>query len=512
MLQKRVSHFSNKLGYCLVLCSLNFYAQYPAAVEQNLKKAGSNRKELEKAIIHCKQTGDTLKLNAIYFLIENMDIHYSSDYYWENKNNQKIIYNELDYSDFDQAARAFEDIKLQNQGLQPKSIIYKDLETIKGDFLIENIEKSFEVWKKSTHKNISFKTFCEYILPYRISIEPIQSWRKLYTSKFSWINEKIKSIGFINTLPFVKDEANLWFTNTWSFGGRKEPLPRLGSLQLLLRKQGLCEDLANLGVFTMRSQGIPSTINEIPYWATSTGGHCNNTFFDKNQNPIPFDYGYKDYDAKLVREPAKVLRITFSKQPNTLANIEAEEDIPKGYLRNFNYIDVTQEYWKTTTVKCSLTLNSTLSKTAYIATFNGLQWKPFWWGIIKNNQVEFTQICKGTVILPQYYNNEKMIVAAPPIVVGENENKILAPDYDQLQNVTIKSKLSYLIIKPKISYKLFFWDNAWKLIDTKKADENTEELQYENVPKNALLLLLSSDSKGFERPFIIDENGERTWF
>lgn len=512
MLQKSLSTSVYKLFFLMVFVAANSYAQYPDAVEQNLKKAGNNRNELEKAILYCQKSKDPLKLKAIYFLIANMDIHYSSDYYWENKDKQKIPYNELDYPDFDQAAKAFENIKSQNPGLQPKTVIYQDLETIKGDFLIKNIEKAFESWKKSSHKNSSFETFCEYILPYRISAEPLQDWRETYATKFNWIPEKIKTIGFQNTLPYVRDEANLWFTNTWSSGGRKEPLPQLGSMQILLRKQGLCDDFADLGVFTMRSIGIPATINVIPYWATATGGHSNNTFFDDSQKPISFEYGHKNYDEKVTREPAKVLRSTYSKQANTIAGIESTINIPKGFLRDQNYIDVTQEYWQTTNVKCSLTPNSNNPKTVFIATFNGMQWRPFWWGKITNNQTEFTQICKGTVVLPQYYNNEKMIQAAPPIVVGENENRILAPDYSQLQNITITSKASYLLIKPRVSYKLFYWDKAWKLIDTKIADDNTQEFIYEKVPKNALLLLLSSDSKGYERPFIVDEKGERTWF
>lgn len=512
MSQKLPFQKSCKFLFLTLLYTLNFYAQHPDAVEQNLKLAGNNRQELEKAIAHCQKAKNPLKLKAIYFLIANMDIHYSSDYYWENKDKNKIAYNELDYPDFDQAAKAFENIKSQNPGLQPKGIILKDLENIKGDFLINNIENAFTAWEKSSHKNSSFEFFCEYILPYRISTEPLQNWRENYTSKFNWIPEKIKTIGFENTLPYIKEEANIWFTNTWSSGGRKEPLPRLGSMQILLRKQGLCEDLADLGVFTLRALGIPATVNAIPYWATATGGHSNNTFFDENQKPISFDYGNKEYNEKLIREPSKVLQITYSKQPNTLASIEDSINIPNGFLRDRNYMDVTQRYWQTATVKCTLSPNPNNPKTVYLATFNGLRWKTFWWGNITNNQTEFTQICKGTIVLPQYYNNKKMIPAGFPILVGENENKTLQPDLNQMQNVIISSKANYLLIKPNVTYKLFYWDKTWKLIDSKIADENTQEFIYEKVPKNALLLLLSSDSKGYERPFIIDEKGERNWF
>lgn len=146
-----------KLILFLALSVLNSYAQYPDAVEQNLKKSGKNHTELEKAIVYCQKSKDPLKLKAIYFLIANMDLHYSSDYYWENKDKQKIAFSELDYPDFDQAATAFENIKFQNPGLEPKSVIYQDLETIKCSFIIENIDKAFEAWKNASHKKQFFR-------------------------------------------------------------------------------------------------------------------------------------------------------------------------------------------------------------------------------------------------------------------------------------------------------------------------------------------------------------------
>jgi hypothetical protein len=493
----------------LLFCTLNAFAQYPDAVEQNLKKSANNRPELEKAIVYCQKSKDPLKLKAIYFLIANMDIHYSADYFWKNAEGQKIEYNELDYPDFDQAIKALKDIKAKHPGLKPQTIIYKDLETIKGDFLIDNIEKAFSAWKKSSAADCSFETFCNYILPYRASIEPLQEWRSLYAEKFNWVNEKIQLHGLETALGYIKDDVNLWYTSTL---GSKEPLPRLGSRQLLMRKKGACEDLADLAVFTIRSLGIPATVNVIPYWATATGSHFTNTIFDNIANPIPTDFGDNQNLKKLKREPTKVLRYTYAKQIGTLASIEKENIIPTGILRDKNYIDVTSEYWATTNVKCLVQPKPENHDIAYVATFNGLQWKTFWWGKIKNNEVEYMQLCKGTVILPQYYSNQKMIPATDPILIGQSENRLLTPNYKQLQNINISSAAGFLLIKPMVTYKLFYWDKTWKLIDSKTADENTVSLIYEKAPKNALFLLVASDSKGFERPFIVDDNGQRTWY
>ena len=73
----------------LLLFPLFLHAQYPTAVETILKKSGSNRPELEKALLYSTKTGDSLKIKAMQFLIVNMDIHSSSNYYWEDAAGKK---------------------------------------------------------------------------------------------------------------------------------------------------------------------------------------------------------------------------------------------------------------------------------------------------------------------------------------------------------------------------------------------------------------------------------------
>lgn len=60
----------------------------------------------------------------------------------------------------------------------------------------------------------------------------------------------------------------------------------------------------------------------------------------------------REYD--LDREPAKVIRHTYSKQLETLAMHEKEGNIPPGFMRRVNYIDVTKDYWEVANVKIPL--------------------------------------------------------------------------------------------------------------------------------------------------------------
>ena len=54
-----------------------------------------------------------------------------------------------------------------------------DMNVITAEFLIENIDLSFEVWENPPiSKYYDFNIFCEYVLPYRFANEPLSNWRK----------------------------------------------------------------------------------------------------------------------------------------------------------------------------------------------------------------------------------------------------------------------------------------------------------------------------------------------
>jgi hypothetical protein len=488
---------------------------YPDSIQNVLNKAGGNKAELEKAIKHFSTAGDSLKLKAIYFLIANMDIHYSIDYYWANNREEKVFFDELSYPDFTTALKAFEEMKRLNPGLHPVQTKYYDIDTISSIYLIDNVESAFEVWKKSTFKKISFEDFCEYILPYRISMEPLQNWRKKYLKKFNWVNnDSVINKASKDKLSTIAKSCYQWFTNTYQIEERKEPLPRLGAMQLLSRKKGPCEDIADLNVFILRSQGIPATIDNIVCWATSSGKHFLNETLDDSGNPLSFDVSNTAtmFD-KLPREPTKVLRTTYSKQASALASAIDTTLIPPGILHRSNYVDVTREYWETCDVKAELFPDVSSSKVAYACVINFINWTPAWWGNVNDSKVVFTEMCKGAVFLPMSYENRKMKPVGWPIAVDYNNTRLLLkPDTSNLRSVSIYEQDKYLVFRPGKKYKLLFWNNKWTPIGEVIADANQKALVFAQVPRNALLLLIPEYSQRKERPFTISDSGERTWW
>ncbi len=495
------------------VCSMS-QNSLPKNVTSILEKAGKNRIELEKVIQQYSQNpADSLKLKASYFLIQNMDIHYSSDYYWADGDGKKIPYNEMDYPDFVTAVNAFEQIKPKYQNIKPVAVVYKDIDTIKASFLIKNIDNAFVVWNKPQSAKVSFTDFCNYILPYRVGTEPLQEWRTIYSERFSWIQDSIKTPQTEEILKYFAKDFRSWFVNTWDLEQRKEPLPHLGPIQLLRRKKGNCDDIGNLMAYILRSQGYVASVETIPYWATSTGTHFFNSTFSLDGKLIPFDVSTANVKIdNFSREPSKVIRTTYARQPNVLATILPKEQIPPGFMRKENYLDVTPQYWQTSSITTPLFSDNNKPTVAYACVFNGMKWRATWWGKIKDEQVTFDNLCKGAVFLPAYYSNNKITPAAYPIALGYNHQITLKPDLENTQTITIAEQEKYLKFRPEKKYILYYWYTDWVSLGEQTAIAGSQTLVFEKVPKNALLLLIPEYSQGKERPFIINENKERIWF
>ena len=342
-----------KISILLIIFFL-FYvptkAQYPSDVMNALSKTSTNKAELLKALAYFYKTGDKLKIKSINFLIANMPIHSSYNYYWADNSGHRAEFNELSYSSFNDAVLAFNRLKATHPQLHPVVNMYRDIDSIKGSYLIENIEQAINAWKTRngrlpTIEDGTMETFLEYELPYRVSIEPLENWRKVYAAKYKRI---FNNSAIADSLQ-LRHIINSSFKNIWSLEEKTEPLPRLGALQIQLRGKGYCEDIADMAVFVARSQGIAASVDNVPLWATTAGNHFSNFIF--------FDKKHTKFDAvldSLGREPGKVLRTTYSPQPDAVAAWMDTTKIPTGFLRIKNYKDVTRQYWPAANITCKL--------------------------------------------------------------------------------------------------------------------------------------------------------------
>ena len=159
----------------IIACSCSSYSD---DIEEVLKQAGKNRVELEKVLKHyAKESKDSLRLRAAEFLIVNMPGKYS-EYYDAPWNNVATVH--LRWSSSSEKQMVLDTYDLE------KPVIQEDIEHITADYLINNIDLAFKVWEETPWgKYIPFDAFCEDILPYRVSTEPLENWREQALASFA---------------------------------------------------------------------------------------------------------------------------------------------------------------------------------------------------------------------------------------------------------------------------------------------------------------------------------------
>jgi hypothetical protein len=187
--------------------------RYSLEMEAVLKQAGDNRKELANVLKHYSQDpADSLKLRAAEFLIVNMPGKYS-EYY-------DAPWNDVATVCLRWTSSSDKQMVLDRYGLG-EPVIKQDVEYITVDYLINNIELAFKVWREQPWgKHIAFETFCEEILPYRVDTEPLENWREKALASFADLNRSFRedtTVTAVTAYSKVNDLLPLLPCGRWAF-------------------------------------------------------------------------------------------------------------------------------------------------------------------------------------------------------------------------------------------------------------------------------------------------------
>ena len=140
------------IAYCIACVLFSCSNEKPLVIQENLKLAGDNCKELKKAINHYRKEQDSLKLEAVYFLIKNMQYH--GYYEIEDERKYDVLFDSIgnyyperesndEFFNFILRSRLVDN--MVNEYLLANSIgsyrgeYHSDLQSLNADFLIENI-------------------------------------------------------------------------------------------------------------------------------------------------------------------------------------------------------------------------------------------------------------------------------------------------------------------------------------------------------------------------------------
>jgi len=511
------------LFYLLVLSSFLSCDSIPDNVQYALSKAGKNRDELEKVIDYYKKSNEPEKLKAAYYVLAGLpDQYYYTgslvDSYRGQFKKMDSIVRTGKIINYKETWDSLELPLRENNQLKLRKI--KDIEVIKSEYLINNIEEAFQTWKLPWAKDLNFDMFCEYILPYKVANEEPMYWRQYFRRRYAWAIDSLKGDNDqIKLIKLINEDLSKWFYHTNNLNASFD----LSYKDLLQVKLGACKHEVEITTYAMRALGLPIALDGVPLWPNRNSRHDWNAFFSPNQT-IPFQGtelnpgNYKmevAWPGAIKSKRAKIYRTTYLYQENCLAAIETNQEIIPAIFRNTHYRDVTREYIPVSNVTSKLNLDSKGFKIIYLCVFNRLKWGPLDWARNKRGEAMFKNLGRDIVYLPMIFEENNYYPAGNAFILKiDGSVVLLKPNFEHLINVTLDKKYPQgydyetKIFKGK-KYELFYWDDEWKSLGKKEATTNF--ISFKKVPSGALLWLRCLNGGYSERIFTYDKSGIEWW-
>lgn len=350
-----------------------------------LQSAGGNRGELEKVLKHYKN--DPEKLRAARFLLSNMLYKYT----YTDKN-------------IDSLKKVLK-VAIPNKGVIPqelkdkwKKVKYRtdlkefDIQVIKADLLIENIDLAFEAWKRrSWSKCYSFGVFCDYILPYRLGNEPLERWRRLYYDHYAHVLDSLyqgtDAVEAAELLHKYYMKERTFVHNT------ALSMPHLGALYLWDNNVGYCRDKIDFLCYAMRAAGIPVASDSYYVSNTYVGNHTWLALIDTTGRVIPVESGQETRfvrDSLGGRKRGKIYRKMYSIQYEKIKGQYKDETLHARFRQPY-LKDATGEYRVVDRFEIKID-NEQGEKYAYLSIFDGRRFDPIDAAIAEKRKVVFQDV------------------------------------------------------------------------------------------------------------------------
>ena len=383
-------------------------------LRQSLEHAGSNREELEKVLRHYED--DEAKRRAAVFLISNIGGRYSTtggrvDEFHHFIDSVYCIRQE----EYDIPA-IYNAFRNRTRNSYASTRREHDLKHISSKYLIRHIDRSFELWNRPWNSHLSLEEFCEWILPYRLHDEQLESWHDIFRPVFdnlltdtvrtaaqacAVINNRLKELPIHIALETVRPSA-------------------IRPSSLINIKFGLCEDYANLAVYAMRSVGIPVGIETVPHWGNTNNRHTFNVVYDNDGRHYDFSGGEDQPGEHLNRfshKIPKVYRNRYSANPHSLAMRCGKEQVPS-FFRNPFMEDVTANYPFIGVKDIVLpAIKGTENRFAYLCVFDPQGWTPVAWAEVEGDSLRFKSVGPDIVYHLAYYEKDALVLSGHPFLL-----------------------------------------------------------------------------------------------
>lgn len=505
----------------LILFVLILFIGWNSHSQQNknaLKEAIKNQPELETVIQHYKKEGNQDKLQAASFLIGNMKGKgtYSNDLV--DSKGISVGFNISNFKDEATEKKWLDSVTTVRGKLREKETFLPDSKHITAQFLIDNIDRAFEARQKSPFcKDLSEADFYEYILPYRVNTEKLESWRSTVLNDFS--KEQKDSIYSFTTVLAAANYVDRIYQKLFDFGGNryfKQKNVRSYS-ELLRDKAGKCDDMCNLVVFALRALGIPSGFDGIQYKRASNDvGHqwvfvldtkTNKNYpFDalSNNGPGFFNLPYKNA-PKVIRKQFALVADTSIKNDQAVIHPDFYDD---------NSLDVTSEYFETTTI--AIPLEKKHQEPLYLSIWHKGWWKPVDYFYEPNqNTTTFRNVSKDNLYCLTKYRFFATEEISEPFIINRYSEIKYSRSLGLKKDISLNDYPNKELKNAKNNAQVLDFDTKTELC-RKVVQENLKKDEWIIFSKDSLktntLYLFVDDSNKINKVFLLKNDGSVDWY
>lgn len=411
---------------------LSVGCNHQPSIADVLDSAGPNRSELEAVLSHYKTNDNNpQKLRAAEFLIENMPAHYS---YAGN-----AIYEYYEYAAGILANKSLSQEQQRDSLLSITDLKYRDLpshtvpdaQVIKADFLIKNIDTSYDRWVNCDWaRQITFDEYLEWLLPYKaIELQELDAWRDTLLAHFGkGLEHPIKNDVEYNTTIAIADMLrNDAYHGLNRYGlYTRAGLPLLSAHLQASQTFGNIPDYALTAVLVFRSAGVPVVWDETPVGSRGTAATRWYTIISDRGEQLNSEWdfatmiggGFFPYE----RGP-KVYRSTYAINPDRW---EYRQNAKYQYPFELGRKDVTSQYFLVSNIAIPIdkeVKKQIKDKYVYIASAVRSEEKPWQivdFGVIKHGKASFHDMGREVLYQIQGYNGETLIPISEPFILHKD--------------------------------------------------------------------------------------------
>jgi hypothetical protein len=317
---------------------------------------------------------------------------------------------------------------------------------MKASYLINNIERSFEVWTSMPWgKDIPFNVFCEEILPYRLGSETLENWRDLVLEQYKPLYDSLRmgDMDVESACIRIFEVMGLEWDSMNKLSGL---LPYMNYSMINRIRTGNCTEKVKYGIYTMRAMGIPVAWDYTPQWPFRSMGHSWASIRDKEGKYTPFipTESKPGEPHKADHKMAKAFRYTFGINPQSLAYLTKVENIPPVF-RDLRMRDVSSLTFSSADISFSLDMLFNIKQDYFfLAVFDNQRWIPIHWSK-RRDSVVFSDMGKDIVYLPVNYENQSIYPCGTPFLfTRDGEIQWLKADTTHRQTLKLIRKHPFL--------------------------------------------------------------------